>query len=275
VFCLVAVGGGAVTVAVHVIARNYLTQQAHQQLRTYAAELSSRPFTLFPGFRLAPGAPGLGSPGSALGIAVLSAGGQQLITAGQATPPDARGGWLEVSEPVSYQAKHIPFVYGADDSSFSVTSKTGSGYAGTLVVGLDLAAVGRAVDGLTVTCLQVTGLSVLLATAAAAGATRILIRPRAATAGTGAPARNTAERTSAAVVEACRQLRRPVGVLAGLAEYHRGRGELGDDAGERVLSQVARETGRIAGIVAGLEAAARVPEPENGWTAADGSSKAV
>lgn len=265
VFCLVAVGGGALTIAAHVVAGDYLTRQAHQQLRSYAAQLTSRPFTLFPGFRLAPGASGLGAPGPALGIAVLSAGGQELIAAGRATPPDARGGWLEVSEPVSYRAKHIPFVYGAADSSFSVTSKTGPGSAGTLVIGLDLAAVGRTVDGLTVISLQVTGLAVLLATAMAAGAAR-LIGPRAATAA--ASARDTTEQTSAVVAEACRQLRRPLSVLAGLAEHHRRRGELGDD-GERMLRQVADEAQRIGKVVSQLEAAAGAPQPEKRWTAAD------
>jgi hypothetical protein len=272
VFCLVAVGGGALSVTMHVVAADYLTRQAHQQLRGYAAQLASRPFTLFPGFRIAPGASGLGSAASALSVAVLDAGGRELISAGPAAPAAAHGGWLEVSEPVSYQAKHIPFVYGAADSSFSVTSKTGPGYAGRLVIGIDLAGVGRAVDGLTVTCLRVTGLAVLLATAAAAGATGILLRPRAPAAGAEASARDI-DRTSAAVAETCRQLRRPLSVLAGLAEFRRGR-ELGDDDAERMLHQVADEARRIEELVAGLEAAARVPEPENRWTACDGPGKA-
>jgi hypothetical protein len=243
----------------HVVAGGYLARQAHQQLRAYTAQLTSRPFTLFPGFRIAPGASGFGATGSALGVAVLSAGGQQLISAGAATPPAGRSGWLEVSEPVSYQAKHIPFVYGAADSSFSVTGKTRPGYAGTLVVGLDLAGVGRAVDGLTVTCLQVTGLGMLLASAAAAGTASVLLRPRATA--PGAAARDTTERTCAAVAEACRQLRRPISVLAGLAEYHRGRGELGDDDAGRMLHQVAHQTRYMSELVGGLEAAAGVPEP--------------
>jgi signal transduction histidine kinase len=254
VFCGVAAGGGAMTVAAHVVAGDYLTRQAHQQLSAYAAQLTSRPFTLFPGDPVAPGVSGLGATSPALGVAVLDAGGQQLISAGRATPPAAGGGWLEVSEPVSYQAKHILFAYGAEDSSFSVTSKTRSGYAGRLVIGLDLASVGQAVDGLTVTCLRATGLAVLLATAAAAGATGVLRRRRAPAAG--AETRDAAERSSAAAADVCRQLRRPLSVLAGLAEYHRRRGELGDDDAERMLHQVARETGHIAGIVDQLEAAA-------------------
>jgi hypothetical protein len=274
VFCLVAVGGGALTVAAHVVAGDYLTRQAHQQLRSYAAQLTSRPFTLFPGFRLAPGASGLGDPGSALGIAVLSAGGQQLISAGRVTPPKAGGGWLEVSEPVSYQAKHIPFVYGADDSSFSVGGKIGSGFAGTLVIGLNLAGVARAVAGITVSCLRVTGLAALLGAAAAFGVTRTLLRHRAPPVAAGAPARVGTGPTPADVAETCRQLRRPLSVLAGLAEYHRGRGPLGDGDAERALRQAANETERIGELVDQLEAAARAPEPENGWTPADGSGQA-
>jgi hypothetical protein len=272
VFCLVAAGGGALTVAVHVAAGRYLTQQAHQQLRSYAAELTSRSFTLFPGFRLAPGVPGLGATGRAVGVAVLDASGQQLITAGPAAPPAASRDWLEISEPVIYRARHIPFVYGADDSSFSVGGKSGSGYAGTLVIGLKLAGVGRAVGGITASCLRVTALAALLATAAAFGLTRILLRHREPAAA--ASARVGTGLTPAAVAEACRELRRPLSVLAGLAEYHRGRGPLGDGDAEQTLRQVAGEAERIGELVGRLEAAARTPEPENGWTAAGGSGQA-
>ena len=295
-FCLVAAGGGAITAATHVVAGDCLKRQADQQLRTYAGLLTSRPFTLFPGFRRAPGASGLGATGSAIGVVVRSSDGQQLIGAGPATPPAGGGGWLELSEPVSYRAKHIPFTYGADDSSFSVTSKSSPGYAGTLVVGLDLAGVGRSVDGLTLLSLQVTALATLLVTAGAAGVTRMLLRPRAPTAGAeaaaGLTARDTAGaqvaahdaagRTAAAVAEACRQMRRPLSVLAGLAEYYRGRSGLADDEAERVMRQVVDEAGRMAALVDELEAAARddprprgpaAEEAEMRWTAGDGQDR--
>jgi hypothetical protein len=300
VFCLVAVGGGAITVATHVVARNYLTRQADQQLRSYAEQLTSRPFTLFPGFRRAPGASGLGATGSAIGVVVRSSDGQQLIGAGPATPPAGGGGWLELSEPVSYRAKHIPFVYGADDSSFSVTSKSSPGYAGTLVIGLDLAGVGRSVDGLTLLSLQVTALATLLVTGGAAGVARMLLRPRAPTAGAEAAAgltagltagdtagaqvaaHDAAGPTAAAVAETCRQMRRPLSVLAGLAEYYRGRSGLADDEAERVMRQVVDEAGRMAALVDELEAAARdeprpsgpaAEEAEKRWTAGDGQDR--
>ncbi len=257
-----AVGGGAITAATHLVARDYLTRRADQQLRSYAALLTSRPFSLFPGFRLAPGASGLGTAGSALSIAVLSAGGQLLMSAGPATPPAAGGSWLEISEPVSYQVDHIPFVFGANDSSLSVTSKTRPGLAGTLVIGLDLADAGRTADRLTVICLQVTGLAVLLATAAAAGITRMLLRPLALAAAIEAAeaetaARDVAERTSAALAETCRKMRRPLSVLAGLAEYHRGRGGLGDDDADSAMRRVAHEAAHMAELIDQLEAADR------------------
>jgi signal transduction histidine kinase len=295
VFCLVAAGGGAITAATHVVAGDYLTRQADQQLRAYAGLLTSRPFTLFPGFRRPPGASDIGAAGSALSVAVLGADGQPLISAGPAAPSAARGGWLEISEPVSYQAKHIPFVYGAGDSSFSVTGKTGRGYAGTLVIGLDLAGVGRTVGGLTVTCLQITGLAMLLSAAAATGIARLLRRPRALaagaeaagptardTAGARAAAHDAAGRTAAAVAETCRQMRRPLSVLAGMAEYHRGRGGLADDEAERVMRQVADQAGRMAALVDELEATARAdPRPtgpvagEAGkrWTTGEGQDR--
>jgi signal transduction histidine kinase len=312
VLCLAAAGGGAVTVATHVVARDYLTRQADQQLRSYAAQLTSRPFTLFPGFRRAPGASGLGATGSGLSVAVLGADGQQLIGAGPATPPAAGGGWLEISEPVSYRAHHIPFVYGADDSSFSVASNTRAGYAGTLVIGLDLAAVGRTVDGLTVTCLQVTGLAALLAAAASAGIARLLLRRGTLTAGAetapagvaardmagaepapaevaaagvaaaGVAAGDGAERMAAAVAETCRQLRRPVSLLAGLAEYHRGRAAMADGEAEHLMRQVADEAGRMAALVDELEATGRddpgpaspaAEEAEKRWTAGEGRDR--
>lgn len=267
VFCLVALGGAAVTIATHLVAGNALTRQADQQLRSYADLLTRRPFTLFPGYRLAPGASGLGATGSALSIAVRASGGQLLISAGPGAPPSAGAGWLEISDPVSYQVHHIPFVYGGDDSAFSVGSGTGTGLAGRLVIGLNLAGVGRTVDGLTVICLRMTGLALLLATAAAAGVTRLLLRPAALATGADAAqrraARDAAGPASAAVVETCSKMRRPLSVLAGLAEYHRGRGRLGDDAdAERTMQKVAGETARMAELLGELEAAARdAPRP--------------
>jgi signal transduction histidine kinase len=77
-------------------------------------------------------------------------------------------------------------------------------------------------------------------------------------------------------------MRRPLSVLAGLAEYHRGRGGLADDEAERMMRQVADEAVRMAALVDELEAAARDdPRPggpaaeqaEKRWTAGEGQDR--
>jgi two-component system, OmpR family, sensor kinase len=175
--CLLAAGAGAITVAGHLVARNYLVRQAEQQLRSYTGFLTSHPFTVFPGFRSAPGASGLGDSGRALSIGVYAPGGLVLITAGPAAPPADGGSWLIIDEPVHFQGHHIPFVYGAEDTSFSVTGTTRPGSAGTLRVGLDLASTDQAIDRLTAAGLAVSGIAALLTACAAAGVVRVLLRP--------------------------------------------------------------------------------------------------
>jgi two-component system, OmpR family, sensor kinase len=177
VFCLVAAGAGIIGAASHLTAQGYLMRQADQQLRSYAGVLTSRPLTLFPGFPLAPGAAGPGGPGRSVSIEVRGSGGQLLVSAGTVMPPASGGSWLKITERIRYRARHIPFVYGAEDSSFHITGETGTGLAGTLVVGLDLAGVGRAVDRLTLTCLAVSGIALLLLACATAGVIHILLRP--------------------------------------------------------------------------------------------------
>jgi HAMP domain-containing protein len=177
VFCLAAAGAGIIGAASHLTAQGYLMRQADQQLRSYAGGLTSRPFTLFPGFPLAPGAASPGGPGRSVSIEVRDSGGQLLVSAGPVTPPTSGAGWLKITEPIRYQPRHIPFAYGAEDTSFSIAGETGTGLAGTLVVGLDLAGVGRAVDRLTLTWLAVSGAALLLLACATAVVIRILLRP--------------------------------------------------------------------------------------------------
>lgn len=208
--CLVAAGAGATTVASHLVARSYLVRQAEQQLRSYTGFLTSRPFTVFPGSRTAPGASGLGGTGQALSIEVCASGGLVLINAGPAVPPAGGGSWLTIAEPIHYQAHHIPFVYGAEDTSLSVTGTTSPGFAGTLRVGLDLASVGQSVDRLTIICLAVSGIVLLLITGAAAGVIRVLLRPVARMA-------QTADAVAAGDLLARMPLRRAHGDIGRLA----------------------------------------------------------
>jgi HAMP domain-containing protein len=273
------------------VARNYLVRQAEQQLRSYTGFLTSHPFTVFPGFRSAPGASSLGDTGRGLSIEVSAPGGLVLITAGPAAPPAGGGSWLVTDEPVHFQGHHIPFVYGAEDTSFSVTGTTGPGLAGTLRVGLDLASTDRAIGRLTATCLAVSGIAALLIACAAAGVARVLLRPvtrmaqtadavaagdlllrmplhrshgdigrlarsfnralsraeqtRNAAAQTEAAARNSSQRMCRVIASTASDLRRPVSVLAGLAEHHRERGRLGSDDPDGMMRQVAEQVSRI------------------------------
>lgn len=293
--CLLAAGAGAITVGCHLAARSYLVAQAEQQLRSYGGFLASRPFTVFPGLRTAPGASSLGGTGRTLSIEVRASGGQVLISAGPATPPAGGGSWLTIAEPVRYQEHHIPFVYGAEDSSFSVTGTARPGFPGTLRVGLDLASTGQAVDRLTIDSLAVSGVVLLLIACAVAVVIRVLFRPLArmvqtadavaagdlsrrmpvrrvhggirslawslnrelsraeetlsATALSEAAARESSERMRRVIADTGRSLRRPVSVLAALAEYYRERGQAGNDDLDGMMRQVADQASRMDALL--------------------------
>jgi len=289
--CLVAAGAGAITAASHQVARSYLARQAEQQLRSYTGLLTSHPFTVFPGSRTAPGASSLGGTGRALSLEVCAADGLVLISAGPAVPPAGGGSWLTIAEPIHYQAHHIPFAYGAENTSLSVTGTTSPGFAGTLRVGLDQASIGQAIGRLTIICLTVSGIVLLLIAGAAAGVIRVLLRPVArmaqtadavaagdllarmplrpghgeagrlarsfnrtlsqaeqtlsATARAEAAARDSTERMGRVIADTASNLRRPVSVLAGLAEYCRERGQPGRDDLDGLMRQVADQASRV------------------------------
>jgi len=289
--CLVAAGAGAITAASHQAARSYLARQAEQQLRSYTGLLTSHPFTVFPGSRTAPGASSLGGTGRALSLEVCAADGLVLISAGPAVPPAGGGSWLTIAEPIHYQAHHIPFAYGAENTSLSVTGTTSPGFAGTLRVGLDQASIGQAIGRLTIICLTVSGIVLLLIAGAAAGVIRVLLRPVARMAQTAdavaagdllarmplrpghgeagrlarsfnrtlsqaeqrlsgtaraeVAARHSTERMGRVIADTASNLRRPVSVLAGLAEYCRERGQPGRDDLDGLMRQVADQASRV------------------------------
>ncbi len=289
--CLVAAGAAAVTAASHLVAQHTLTRQADQQLRAYAGLLAGRPFTIFPRSRLVPGAYSFGGAGRMLSIEVRASGGEVLMGAGPVTLPAGGRSWLTITEPIRYQAHHIPFVFSAEDFSLSVTPATDPGSAGTLRIGLDLASTDQAVNRLTITCLAVSGAVLLLITCAAAGAIRVLLRPLArmaqtaeavaagelsrrmpvrraqndvghlgcslnqglsqtehaldAAAASEATARESGERMRRVAADAGRELRRPLSILAGLAEYYRERGEFGNEDLDRLMRQVADQAARM------------------------------
>jgi two-component system OmpR family sensor kinase len=196
--CLTAAGAAIIGVAGGLMARGDLMSQADQQLRAYADSLASRPFVATP---LAAPAPGTRrSGGSAFSIEVRSAAGQLVMRAGSSTQPGqgipairaaiparagelaavaAAGGgsWLMIAEPVHYRARRIPYAYSAEDFSLRITSPARPGLAGTLVVGLDLASVRRAMHGLVLTFLAVSGIAALAVACLGAAVTGLLLRP--------------------------------------------------------------------------------------------------
>jgi two-component system, OmpR family, sensor kinase len=199
--CLLAGGTAIIAGACGLLARGYLMGQADQQLRSYAGRLVSRPFVASPLYGFTPGAQGAGGPGGgAVGIEVRGSAGQLVMRAaprarpGQVIPPvpaavAARAGqpvtvaagnggsWRVIAEPIHYRTWRIPFSYSAEGFAVLITSRARKGHVGTLVVGLDLDGINRAVRGLAIGALAVSGVVVLAVVCLGAVVTRAILRP--------------------------------------------------------------------------------------------------
>ena len=196
--CLLAAGAVIITGACGLVARGYIMGQADQQLRAYADRLISRPFVATPISRFAPRA--LGTGGGALGIEVRGSAGQLILRQGPGTRPgqaipavSARvvragqlvtipagsggGSWRVIAEPIHYRARRIPFGYDAEDFSVFITSTARPGFAGTLVVGLEVGSIGHAIGRLAVTGLAVSAVVVLVVACLGAVMIRANLRP--------------------------------------------------------------------------------------------------
>ena len=274
VTCLLAAGAVIIVVAGGLATRDHLMRQARQELRGYAGQLARHPFLLTPLSRTAPGSPSLGAVAPAgagpLSIEVRGAGGELIMRVG---PGRRAGPVLAVAEPVRYRAHRIPYAYSAEDFALDVTSPAGSGAAGTLVVSLNLARIGQATSHLTAVMLAAGGLAVLAAGGLAAWMVAAMLRrltrlPPALSTGLararagpvirrepGLAARRAAERQRQAIADAGRELRTPLSVLEGLAEYYRHRGQLSAAEFGGLMDRVARETARMGTLVDALERA--------------------
>jgi two-component system OmpR family sensor kinase len=82
-----------------------------------------------------------------------------------------------IAEPIRYRARRIPFSYSAEGFAVFVTGESRPGLAGTLVMGLDLGGVGRAVGRLVVTGLAVSGAVILVVACLGVVVTRAILRP--------------------------------------------------------------------------------------------------
>lgn len=261
VLCLVAAAAVAITAAGYLKARDYLVRQAEQQLRAYAGDLTSHPFTVFPASPLAPGAAGAFGPGDAGGaggpgggavsIEIRDSEGQLVMSAGPGPPAAGGGSWLMIAEPVHYQDRHILFVFGAEDTSVMVTSRARPGLTGTLVVRLSLASIGRAADRLAVTCLAMSGAAFLLVGCGAAVVIRAMLRPLA-----------RMERTAAAAA---------AGELSGRIPVRHTRG--GTRRLARSLNQVLGQAEQALHTAAASEASARASTERMGRIIADTACK--
>ena len=243
----------------------------------------SRPATGAPGLRdLAAGASGVS-------IEVRGSGGQLVLRTGPdrlagpglhaaaarvlasrhrpaAVRPVRHGSYLAIAEPIRYRAHRIPYAYSAEDFDLHVTSPAGTGSPGTLVVSVSLARIGQATSRLAVMLLAASGLVLLAAGCLAAWVIRAMLRPdrvapalsaaaaqlgqlRAPAGEPGSVARRVAEQKRQAIAATGRELRKPLSVLGGLAEYYRHRDQLTPGEFDRLLGRVADETARIGAII--------------------------
>lgn len=259
--CAAAAGAGVMGLACSQAARSALMWQADQQLRAYADQLTSRPFTAMPA---GPG-PG-GAASRAFVIEVVSGNQLVIVTGADGRPGPARAGnaahagqlavdrassgagsWLVVAEPVRYSAHRILFTYGSDGYFLHVTSTSRPGTDGTLVIGLDLRSVSQAITKITVSVVAVSGAAVLVLAFASLAVSRAVLRPLA-----------RAETTAAGFLAgACSELRRPVSVVRGCAEYYRLRGPLTAGELDRMMSRIADEAARIDAIIDDLAGTGR------------------
>ena len=202
--CLLAAGAAIITGACGLVARDHLMGQADQQLRAYADRLTSHPFVASPIYGIVPGGGAIGPGGGVLGIEVRGSRGQLVMrAAGRAGPGPAiqavpavpagatahagqpatvaagngGGSWRVIAEPIRYRARRIPFSYSAEGFAVFVAGQGRPGLAGTLVVGLDLGGIGRAVGRLVVTGLAVSGAVVLVVACLGVVVTRAIMRP--------------------------------------------------------------------------------------------------
>jgi two-component system, OmpR family, sensor kinase len=191
--CAAAAGAAVMGFACVQAARSGLMWQADQQLRAYADQLTSHPFTVMPA---GPG-PG-GAASDAFVIEVVSANQLVIATGADGRPGPvlagipARAGqlavvrasrgartWLMVAQPVHFSARHIMFTYGIEGYLLHVTSTSRPGMDGTLVVGLDLGSVRQAISKITVGVIAVSGAAVLVIAFAGLAVSRAILRPLA------------------------------------------------------------------------------------------------
>jgi hypothetical protein len=191
--CAAAAGAGVMGLACRDAAHSGLMWQADQQLRAYADQLASHPFTAMPA------GPGPGGPASRSFVLEVVSGNQLVMVTGADGRPGpaltripvrqgqlgvvgatgGAGSWLVLAQPVHYSAGRILFTYGSDDYFLHVTSTSRPGTDGTMLIGLNLASVSQSVTKITVIVVAVSGAVVLIVAFAALALSRTILRPLA------------------------------------------------------------------------------------------------
>ena len=261
------------------IARSYLIRQADSQLKAYSDALVNGVTTIMPngGVRSGPGSGPFGESGPA--VEVLGPGGTALAPVGQRPIPvsperppqtSARAGtpfsvqvgngrttWRVISARIHYRAAHIPFVFGSQDTSVSVTSPAKPGLPGVLVVGVK---PGSSLGGFTSAVLIVAIVAVVLVGWGVFMVTRASLarsvnttlaqaeRSLRASAASAAASQQSAERMGQALTDACLQARTPLRVIHGLAVSWRRRGGVRPGELDRVMRRIDEEATRIAAL---------------------------
>jgi two-component system, OmpR family, sensor kinase len=188
--CLTAMGLAAIGVTGVPVLRGYLISQVDVEMEAGAGTLAGHPFVIGP-----TGGPPLGGFGATeLSVEVLDNGGARLepvgpgsqsgpvlhagsawITAHLRRPVTVAAGgqsWRVIMEPVRYQARHVPFIFGANDYSVAVAGAGAQGLPGTLVIGTSLADIGRQTSRLAAAGLAAGAVALVLLAALGIAAIR-------------------------------------------------------------------------------------------------------
>jgi signal transduction histidine kinase len=293
---MLVVTAAAVTVGVAgaTLLRGYLRARDDRELRSSAAALAGGSFVYGQPFGrpnasvyavggisveiAGPGAAPLadGGTGAGTGIPVTAAWisrhvGRLVTVAG----PGGRGSWRVIVEAVHRPGRHLLYAYGLPDVSLLIRARPLPGLPGVVVVGMNVAGIGRATRALVVTDLRVTLLTVLLLAGAAGWFARAVpagrrgrlsaaTGPRVAAGSRGrAPAAALAgepgpgETIERAVAQAAGAIRTSLSVIHGFGYSYRHGRRATPASLDSMMGRVADEADRMAAAVDRLSQAAR------------------
>lgn len=150
---------------------------------------------------------------------------------------------------VRYQARHLLFVYGADDFSVAITGRAGHRLPGILVVGTGLDGIDHMIGRLALTDLAVGGVVIALLAGLGAAVIRASLRPLSEIG-------ESARAVAAGELSRWVPDRGPGSVINGFAEYYRQRGPLGAGELDRMMRRVEDEAAWLGAMVSALGMAA-------------------